>query len=71
MTNSDTEKLAALRQSLTANPRNIEPLFELYVYYYKKADYRKAQYYLKQVVSLDSSNEEYLRLNQKLDSLLK
>lgn len=71
MTNSDTEKLAALRQSLTANPRNIEPLFELYVYYYKKADYRKAQYYLKQVVSLDSSNEEYLRLNQELDSLLK
>ncbi|MBO5137938.1 MAG: tetratricopeptide repeat protein [Spirochaetaceae bacterium] len=67
---SDSEKLADLRQSLTANPRNQSPLFELYQYYYDKQDYRKAQYYLKQVVALNPSDQEMLQLNAELDALL-
>lgn len=68
---NDTDKLADLRQSLTANPRNTEALFELYQYYFDRKDYRKAQYYLKQVVSLNTNDEQILRLNAELDALLK
>lgn len=68
---NDTDKLADLRQSLTANPRNTEALFELYEYYFDRKDYRKAQYYLKQVVSLNTNDEQILRLNAELDALLK
>ncbi len=69
-TQTDAEKLADLRQSLTANPRNQEPLFELYRYYFVKKDYRKAQYYLKQVVALNPADQYILGLNAELDSLL-
>lgn len=68
---SDADKLADLRQSLTANPRNADALFELYEYYFDRQDYRKAQYYLKQVVALNSNNEELLRLNLELEALLR
>ena len=68
---NDTDKLADLRQSLTANPRNTEALFELYQYYFDRKDYRKAQYYLKQVVALNTNDEEILRLNVELEALLK
>lgn len=68
---NDTDKLADLRQSLTANPRNTEALFELYQYYFDRKDYRKAQYYLKQVVALNTNDEEILHLNAELDALLK
>lgn len=71
LTTNDTDKLADLRQSLTANPRNTEALFELYEYYFDRKDYRKAQYYLKQVVSLNTNDEQILRLNAELDALLK
>lgn len=67
---NDSDKLADLRQSLTANPRNSEALFELYRYYFERKDYRKAQYYLKQVVALNTSDEEMLRLNLELEALL-
>ncbi|MBO5692115.1 MAG: tetratricopeptide repeat protein, partial [Spirochaetaceae bacterium] len=49
LSTNDTDKLADLRQSLTDNPRNTDALFELYRYYFDRKDYRKAQYYLKQV----------------------
>lgn len=68
---NDTDKLADLRQSLTSNPRNTEALFELYQYYFDRKDYRKAQYYLKQVVALNTNDEQMLRLNAELDALLK
>lgn len=68
---SDEQKLADLRSSLTANPRNPEALFDLYKYYYNKADYRKAQYYLRQVVALHPENVKLTELNSQLDSLIK
>ena len=67
---NDTDKLADLRQSLTANPRNSDSLFELYSYYFDRKDYRKAQYYLKQVVALNTNDEEMLLLNTQLEELL-
>ncbi len=65
-----TEELNDLRSSLTANPRNQDTLFALYRYYYNRLDYRKAQYYLKQLIALDSGNSEYLRLSAELDQHL-
>lgn len=67
---SSAERLSDLRQSLTANPRNKEALFELYKYYFDNKDYRKAQYYLKQVVALNPSDQEFLQLNAELDEYL-
>ena len=68
---NDDQKLADLRSSLTANPRNPEALFALYKYYFDKSDYRKAQYYLRQVVALNPENTKLAELNAKLDSLIK
>lgn len=67
---SSADRLSDLRQSLTSNPRNKEPLFELYKYYFDNGDYRKAQYYLKQVVALNPSDQEILQLNAELDTFL-
>ena len=67
---SDDKKLSDLRSSLTANPRNEEALFALYELYFKKNDYRKAQYYLKQVIALNPSNQELLDLNSNLENYL-
>jgi len=63
--------LADLRSSLTANPRNKDSLFRLYKIYYAKKEFRKAQYYLKQVVALSPKDESLLKLNQELEQLLK
>ena len=71
LSTNDTDKLADLRQSLTANPRNTDALFELYRYYFDRKDYRKAQYYLKQVVALNTNDEEIIRLNTELEALLR
>ena len=67
---SDDKKLSDLRSSLTANPRNEDALFALYELYFKKNDYRKAQYYLKQVIALNPSNQELLDLNSNLENFL-
>ncbi|MCR5606198.1 MAG: hypothetical protein K6F69_05205 [Treponema sp.] len=67
---SDDEIFASLRSSLTSNPRNSDSLFRLYSIYLEKKDYRKAQYYLKQVVALNPSNERYLKLNSELELLI-
>ncbi|MGL4981250.1 MAG: tetratricopeptide repeat protein [Treponemataceae bacterium] len=66
LTQEEETKLTNLRLSLTANPRNIDSLFALYLLYFTKTDYRKAQYYLRQVVALDPFNQEYKRLEQQL-----
>ncbi len=63
--------LSDLRSSLTANPRNRDALFRLYEIYFSKKEYRKAQYYLKQVVALSPSDETLISLNANLDSLLR
>lgn len=62
--------LSDLRSSLTSNPRNKDALFRLYQIYYDKKEYRKAQYYLKQVVALSPSDESLLNLNKELTQLL-
>lgn len=67
-----TEELALedLRASLTANPRNKDSLYRLYELYYAKKDWRRAQYYLKQVIALDPSDASFLKKNTELDRLL-
>lgn len=68
---AEEDSLTDLRSSLIANPRNAEALFRLYEIYYEKRDYRKAQYYLKQVVALDPNNAEMRKLNEELSKLIK
>lgn len=60
-----------LRSSLTANPRNKDALYRLYSIYYRKKEYRKAQYYLKQVVALSPNDASLQALAQELDELLR
>jgi len=67
--NEDT-KLSDLRLSLTSNPRNNEALYALYQFYFDKNDYRKAQYYLKQVVALNPSDQRLIKLNEEIEILL-
>ena len=62
--------LSDLRSSLTANPRNRDSLYRLYRIYYERKDWRRAQYYLKQVVALNPSDTTALALNAELDNLL-
>ena len=71
LTTNDDDILSSLRSSLTSNPRNTDALFRLYTFYYEKREYRKAQYYLKQVVALNPNDETYLRLNTELENLIK
>lgn len=63
---SEDDALADLRSSLISNPRNSEALFRLYELYYKKGDYRKAQYYLRQVVAINPNDSSLKKLNEEL-----
>ena len=67
---SSDKTLADLRSSLTSNPRNRNALFALYSYYLDAGDYRKAQYYLKQVLALNPSDQIVIELNNQLDVVL-
>lgn len=68
---ADPERqLSVLRSSLLADPRNGDALFAMYQWYYERTDYRKAQYYLKQVIALEPMNRRYAELLTKLDELL-
>ena len=67
---TEEDVLSDLRSSLTANARNSASLFRLYQIYYGKRDWRRAQYYLKQIIALDPSNADYLERNSELDALL-
>ena len=69
--NSVENSLADLRSSLISNPRNIDSLFRLYEIYFQKKDYRKAQYYLKQIVALNPNASEYKKLNDELSAFIK
>ena len=63
--------LDSLRQSLTSNPRNSDALYRLYQVYYNKKDWKRAQYYLKQVVALNPVDKSVIAKNAELDNLLK
>ena len=67
---SEDTVLADLRSSLIANPRNSDALFRLYEIYYEKKDYRKAQYYLKQVVAINPNDSSVRKLNEALTQLI-
>lgn len=66
----ENQVLADLRSCLTANPRNEDALYALYELYYARSDYRKAQYYLKQVIAMKANDERLKALNAELDELL-
>lgn len=70
LSGTENEILADLRSSLTSNPRNRDALLRLYRIYFNKKEYRKAQYYLKQVVAISPKDEKILELNRQLDSLI-
>lgn len=70
LVSEDSQILADLRSSLAANPRNEFTLYGLYAYYYDRNDYSKAQYYLKQVIALNPSNQDFLQRNAELETLL-
>lgn len=63
--------LADLRSSLISNPRNSDSLFRLYEMYFEKQDYRKAQYYLRQVVAINPNDNSVKKLNEALTKLIK
>lgn len=63
--------LADLRSALIALPRNKDALFRLYQIYYDNRDYRKAQYYLKQVIALDRGNAAMRKLDEELQRLIR
>lgn len=67
---TDEKILADLRSSLSMNPRNSDALFRLYEIYYDKQDYRKAQYYLRQVVAINPNNSFARKLNEALTKLV-
>jgi len=62
--------LADLRSSLISNPRNDDALFRLYELYFNKKDYRKAQYYLRQVVAINPNDNSVKQLNEALTKLM-
>ena len=67
---TEDKSLADLRSSLSMNPRNSDALFRLYEIYYEKKDYRKAQYYLRQVVAINPNNNSIKQLNEALTKLV-
>lgn len=67
----EAAQLSDLRSAVIANPRNSDALFRMYGIYFAKQDYRKAQYYLRQVIALNPNNQSYLRLNSELDKLIR
>lgn len=67
----EAAQLSDLRSAVIANPRNSDALFRMYGIYLSKQDYRKAQYYLRQVIALNPNNQNYLKLNSDLDKLIR
>ena len=71
LASGESARLADLRSAVMSNPRNSDALFGMYEIYFEKQDYRKAQYYLRQVIALNPNNANYLRLNSDLDKLIR
>lgn len=70
MISDPEQRLSVLRSSLLADPRNGSALFAMYQWYFDRSDYRKSQYYLKQVIALEPMNRRYGELLENLDELL-
>ena len=68
---NEEQVLADLRSCLISNPRNSDALFRLYEVYYDKGDYRKAQYYLRQVVAINPNDTSLKQLNDALTKMIK
>lgn len=68
---TEDSQLADLRSSLISNPRNSDSLFRLYEIYFSREDYRKAQYYLRQVVAINPNDNSARQLNEALTKLIK
>ena len=62
--------MADLRSSLMADSRNSDSLFRLYEIYFEKKDYKKAQYYLKQVVAINPNDSSLKKINEALTQLI-
>ena len=71
LASGEAAQLSDLRSAVIANPRNSDALFRMYGIYFEKADYRKAQYYLRQVIALNPNKQQYLKLNAELDKLIR
>ena len=67
---NSSEYLNFLQSSLLSNPRNKDSLFAMYEWYLKTKDYKKAKYYLGQVLALNPSNKNLVNLSENLDKLL-
>jgi len=67
---NSSEYLNFLQSSLLSNPRNKDSLFAMYEWYLKTKDYKKAKYYLGQVLALNPSNKNLINLSENLDKLL-
>ena len=67
---NSSEYLNFLHSSLLSNPRNKDSLFAMYEWYLKTKDYKKAKYYLGQVLALNPSNKNLVNLSENLDKLL-
>ncbi|NLK45494.1 MAG: tetratricopeptide repeat protein [Treponema sp.] len=67
---TQSAKMNDLRSSLAVNPRNDEALYDLYKIYYNQKDYKKAQYYLKQVIAVKPFDEKLLKNQLELEKLL-
>ena len=68
---TEEQVLADLRSCLISNPRNSDALFRLYEVYYEKGDYRKAQYYLRQVVAINPNDTSLKQLNDALTKMIR
>ena len=64
------QELSSLRSSLLTDPRNSSALFAMYAWYFRMGDYRRAQYYLKQVAAINPQNREYARLLSELEGMM-
>ena len=67
---NSSKYLNFLQSSLLSNPRNKDSLFAMYEWYLKTKDYKKAKYYLGQVLALNPSNKNLVNLSENLDKLL-
>lgn len=66
----EEDVLSDLRNSLSANPRNKDSLLKMYRIYFGKKEYRKAQYYLKQVIVISPDDRKIRELDENLNALL-
>jgi tetratricopeptide (TPR) repeat protein len=61
--------LAALRTSLVENADNVEALLGMYDIYFRRQDYQRARFYLKQALALAPSDPEIIRRSRELGAI--